>query len=195
MHALVTAALALLMLAAGPSPAAAGPQLIPAAPQPSAAALTQGLAVRYAYPPDVKSLGHAAAALRKDAAAGPPLAGLDYPDTNPGQPALTSRKAEFVAAEITGYLHFDAPGLWRLEFHSNDGLDVTLGQLRIYTRDGRAPCDTGGWVEVTIPEPGWYPLHATFFQRLGTSCLMLRRESPSGVRSWTSAADYGFRPG
>ena len=185
-----TAALAAVMALASAAEAAQF-RLIPAAPQPEA--LEPGLAVRYAYPADVKSLGDARNYIRRGAEPGEPLAGLDYPDTRIGEKALTSRRAEFVAAEIKGYIRFDAPGTWRLEFHSNDGLEVNLGGQRLYVHDGRHPCETQGWVAVEVPAAGWYPLEAGWFQRLNTSCLMLRVEGPDGTRRWTNVSDYGFR--
>ncbi|MEO0682617.1 MAG: hypothetical protein AAF192_19625, partial [Pseudomonadota bacterium] len=168
--------------AAAPASAAAASRA--AAPQP-------GLNVAYAYPPDVKSLDQARRALAKGASRGAPLIGLDYPDTEPGEPALTSPAATLVAARIDGYMRFDAAGTHRLEFHNNDGFEIAIGGAPVYRHDGRHPCETGGWVEVSVPEPGWYAVEATFFQRHNTSCLMLRWETPDGARAWAPPSIWG----
>ncbi|MEM9010756.1 MAG: hypothetical protein AAGE18_05975 [Pseudomonadota bacterium] len=159
--------------------------LSPAQPQPNEASLSPGLAVSYAYPGDVRSLADAERN-RSRAVPGPALVGLDYVDTARGVNALTSDRSEKVVAFIRGYMRFDSAGEYRLEFHSNDGLRVEIGGAEVYRSDYRHPCETEGWETVSIPEPGWYPLEATFFQRLQTSCLMLRWEDPDGNRAWTS---------
>lgn len=184
------AALACALVAA---PAAAQPvALTPASPQPTN--VLPGLNVSYAYPSDVKSLAQARYSLRNGGSRGEPLIGLDYPDNEPNQPTLTSPASTHVAARITGYLRFDAAGVHRLEFHNNDGFEIAIGGQHVYRYDGRHLCGTNGWVEVSVPEPGWYPIEATFFQRLNTSCLMLRWETPGGGRAWAPPSVWG-RPG
>lgn len=170
--------LAALFCLAALSPAWAGAPLAPASPQPDPALLAPGLAVRYAYPSDVRSLHDARSWLKRSAEAGPPLSGLDYPDA--GGKALTSRQVQRVIADITGYIRFDAAGDYKLEFQSNDGLEVEIGGTRVYRDDNRHPCSSRGARTVTVPQPGWYALHALFFQRLNTSCLRLRWQPPGG---------------
>lgn len=87
--------------------------LTPADPQPDPATLTEGLAVKYAYPPEVKSLRDAEHWL-ENAEPGEPLSGLKYIDTAEGEMTLTSTQATRVAAEITGFVHFSRPGRTRL---------------------------------------------------------------------------------
>lgn len=158
-------------------------RLAPAAPQPEAPA--PGLSVRYAYPGDVQSLSEAEAT-EGQAEPGPPLIGFDYPDTYAGEDALTSRRAERVVAFIDGWLNFPEAGVWRVQFHSNDGLEVRIGGAEVYRHDGRHGCETLGWqTELEIPEPGWYPLEAVWFQRQGTSCLLMEWSPPSGEMGWT----------
>ncbi|MEO1000024.1 MAG: hypothetical protein AAFW69_05395 [Pseudomonadota bacterium] len=157
----------------------------PAAQQPTSA--TPGLAVRYAYPGDVRSLAQAERE-RNQAEPGPPLQGFDYPDTFRGQPALTSERSTRVVAFFEGYMLFDQVGVHRLQFHNNDGLRVAIGGETVYVYDGRHPCESNGWVEIDVPEVGWYPVSGTFFQRMETSCLMLRMEEPDGTRRWTDVS-------
>lgn len=167
-------------------------RLSPADPQPEG--LTAGLAVKYAYPGDVQGLSDAENA-RRDAEDGPPLIGFDYPDSIRGAKALTSRRSTRVAAFIEGYVHFDTPGVWRMQFHSNDGLAVRIGGQDVYRHDGRHTCTTIGWkADYEVPVAGWYEVKATYFQRLATSCLMMQWRPPGGRMSWTPTNVYGFKP-
>lgn len=183
-------------MALGAAAAFAGPTaLTPASPQPDAAALKPGLGVVYAYPPEVRTLDQAKSWLPYGTEPGPPLIGFDYIDTAPGENALTSNRAEYVVASITGFIRFDKPGTYRLEFQSNDGLDVFIGGAHVYRYDGRHPCESSGWVEVSAPEAGWYPLEALFFQRLNTSCLLMQWEPPGEATEWTPNDAFAHIPG
>lgn len=188
----LAAALALAAAALLPAAAAAQIALKPASPQPAADALSPGLAVDYAYPGDIRFLGQADTALRREGEAGPPIVGLDYPDGGEGAPVLTSERTLRVAAAIRGYLRFDQAGTWRLEVHSNDGIDLAIGGAKVDKFDGRRRCESNGWIEVEVPEPGWYPVRAIYFQRLGTSCLMMRWEKPDGMRQWTPRTAWAY---
>ncbi|HKK37405.1 MAG TPA: hypothetical protein VJ994_14005 [Paracoccaceae bacterium] len=188
------AAAAAITILATAAAAAAQTPVRPALPQPSASALEPGLAVRYAFPAEVRFLGHAVAALRREGEPGRPLVGLDYPDQGLGQPTLTSGRGEFVAAEIEGFVEFDQPGTWRLEIHSNDGVSVDIGGSAVDSFDGRRTCDTNGWVEIEVPEAGWYPVEVLFFQRYNSSCLMMRWEKPDGTREWTPQSAWAYLP-
>lgn len=193
-RAAATAFAALAALAAAVGPAAAQIPLRPAAPQPDEASLKPGLAVRYAFPADLRWLGSAITALRDSGRPGQPLVGLDYPDKGLGQPTLTSSKAEFVAAEIKGFVRFDQAGVWQLEVHSNDGVALEIGGAAVDRFDGRRTCETNGWISVNVPSPGWYPVDAIFFQRYNSSCLMMRWQKPDGTREWTPQSAWAFTP-
>ena len=188
--ALSAAAALAALLAAGAAPAQTA--LSPAAPQPDPAALSPGLSVVYAYPPDVRGLYDAGEWLESGNEPGPPLVGIDYMDSEPGAPILTAKRAEYVVAGIAGYLRFDAPGTWALEVHSNDGISVKLGGAEVDRFGGRRPCDTNGWVEVSVPEAGWYKLDALFYQRRNTACLMMRWRKPDGTEEWTPQSAWAF---
>lgn len=148
--------------------------LTPANPQPSAASLTPGLAVKYAsLSSDTRDLARAARAIDRKAKPGTPLRGLSYDDTNEGDPTLTSGKATFVGAEITGYIKFDSPGTYTLDFLNNDGLIMNIGGQQVARYDGVHACGYAGEIEVNVPQAGFYALQATYFQRKGTACLMM----------------------
>ena len=164
-------------------------KLTPADPQPSD--LQPGLSVRYAYPSDVKNLRGAARALQRKSEVGPPLAGLDYRETDVGQKVLTSKRDENVAADIHGVVKFDAPGIYTIDFLTNDGLRAQVGGQIVGEYDGRQPCEETFAVEVEVPAAGWYPLEALYFQRTRTACLHMRA-GPAGKRlNWMPDTAFG----
>ncbi|WP_298921621.1 PA14 domain-containing protein [uncultured Roseobacter sp.] len=167
-----TAALA-VALTVPASAYAAALDLSPADPQPSASNLNPGLAVSYAFPGDVRTVKDARNALKRKKKAGPPLAGLSYDDTEDGDLTLTSGKATKIAAEISGYIKFDTPGTYVLDFLNNDGLEISIGGHIVGYFDEVHACGYAGEQEVNVPEAGYYALEATYFQRKGTACLMM----------------------
>jgi PA14 domain len=171
-------------------------KLVLANPQPTASQLKNGLSVRYGYAADgqhIKSLADAAATLRARSEPGPPLTGLDYRDTQEGERTLTSKRALNVAAAISGYVRFDKPGNYEIDFLTNDGLRVTIGGQQVGLFDGRQPCDTTRIVEVQVPEAGWYQLEALYFQRLGTSCLHMRIAPEGGSLNWVPNSAFAYK--
>ena len=178
---------ALGMMAGG---ALAQATLSPANPQPSG--LKSGLAVTYAFPVDVKLLSHAEAALKQAPVRGKPLAGLSYPEIQGGT-ALTSGKQHSVAAAIKGYIKFDEAGTYRLRFFTNDGLNMAIGGVRVGYETDRTPCSSTGWVNVSIPQAGWYPLNGLWFQRLSNSCLEMEWQTPSGQKGAVPNSAFGYK--
>lgn len=152
-----TTILSVCAMLCAPASFAGSLKLTPANPQPSG--LTQGLAVSYAYPSDVKTLQQAAKYAKK-AKLGAPLAGMDYIDTADGDKTLTSKQAHHVVADISGYVKFDAAGEYTIDFLSNDGLKVEIGGQEVAFFDGRHPCEESEATTVTVPSAGWYTLSA-----------------------------------
>lgn len=178
------AAIVAAVLCAGT--AFAGPiRLEPANPQPN---VKPGLAVKYAYPQDVKNLAQAKRAAKR-AKAGPALAGLDYRDSAEGDNTLTSKQAYRVVADISGYVKFDAPGTYAIDFLTNDGLQVWISGEEIVRKDGRFSCQPTDEVEVEVPQAGWYPIKALYFQRQGTACLHMR--AGTGAPDWMPNKAFG----
>lgn len=169
----------------------AGPlTLSPADPQPSAP--QAGLAVEYAYPDDVKSLRDAYIALGIGAEPGTPMtAGLDYLSSDDEPMALTSKKETKVAARITGYVKFDAAGTYTLDVYSNDGLELSIGGQEVAKVDEKRACDPIGAVEVNVPEPGWYAVEALYWQRKGSSCLIMEVSQDGGEADVLPAENFG----
>ncbi|TDK42392.1 hypothetical protein [Antarcticimicrobium luteum] len=168
--------------------------LTPANPQPGG--VSGGLSVSYGYAPDgqdIRNLADAGAVLRKGAQRGPALRGLDYADSDPGAPTLTSQRDENVAASITGYIRFDAPGVYEVDFYTNDGLDARIGGQRVGFFDGRQACDSTYVTEVEVPQAGWYSFEATYFNRLNTSCLMMRWGKKGKQLKWVPNGAFGHK--
>jgi len=161
-------------------------ELTLADPQPTD--LAPGLAVSYFYPPDVKTLEQAAE-FAKRATPGAPLAGLDYQDTKEGEKTLTSDSEHHVVAKITGYVKFDAPGSYTVEFLSNDGLQASVGGQEVIFFDGRHPCEPGDPAKVNVPAAGWYDLEALYFQRTGSACLHML--AGIGEPDWMPNSAFG----
>ncbi|WP_170482120.1 PA14 domain-containing protein [Ruegeria arenilitoris] len=166
-------------------------RLQPASPQPNAKA---GLNVKYAWegnpPRKIQNLSKVKSLLKK-AKPGQPLRGLDYRDTNEGDPVLTYNQAFNVAAEITGYMKFDSPGIYELETWSNDGIDAWIGGQQIGYVNGRQPCEANQRTEVEVPQAGWYQLRISYFQKYGTSCLMMKSGKKGGRITWTPNNVFG----
>jgi len=163
----------------------------PADPQPKR--LKDGLSVVYAYPEaQLYSLSDAAIALEDSGRKGKPLAGLNYPDTNEGDLVMTARREYQVAAQIKGYVRFDAPGTYDIDFLANDGLQVTLGGQQVALYDGVHGCETTRVTQVQVPAAGWYDLVAVYFQKKGTSCLQMRMASGGGLAVMPDSA-FGYK--
>ena len=192
MRKVLVAAISAMALIVGTALAAAPLKLKPASPQPGG--LRAGLAVVYGYPPDgqhIKTLADARSALRSGAEGGRPLAGLDNRDTAKGQVTLTSKRAENVAARITGYVRFDQPGVYDIDFLTNDGLDISIGGQKVGYFNGRQTCDVIVGTQVEVPQAGWYKLEATYFNRLNTSCLHMRWAPEGGKLGWVPNSVFG----
>lgn len=173
------------------SSAVAAPlKLQPASPQPSPKA---GLNVKYVgtgTQRKIRNLTHAKQLLPK-AQLGQPLIGLDYRDTNEGEDVLTFDHHYNVAAEITGYMRFDSPGVYELETWSNDGIDAWVGGQQIGKVNSIQGCEANQRTEVEVPKAGWYPLKIIYFQKLGTSCLMMKSGKKGERFTWTPNDVFG----
>ncbi len=184
-------ALAAVAAVIGSTAMSAPLKLQPANPQPNAKA---GLNVKYAWegnpPRKIQNLAKVGFLLKK-AKAGPPLRGLDYRDTSDGDPVMTFNEAYNVAAEITGFIRFDSPGIYELETWSNDGIDAYVGGQQIGYVNGRQGCEANQRTEVEVPKAGWYPLNIKYFQKYGTSCLMMKWGKAGEKMKWTPNSAFG----
>lgn len=155
----------------------------PAKPQPTADQLQPGLAVGYSIG-YVQRLGEIVAPKNHDA---PPLEKLDY--VGDGK-VLTAEYEMGVSADIRGFIKLDAPGLWKFQVTSNDGVRVTLGGKKILEDDYVHSDRVSDLVTVEVKEPGWYPLHVLYFQRKGTYALQLFWQKPGGAKEIVQAEAF-----
>lgn len=190
MKTIVTGAVTALAVFAA-SAALAAPQLKPASKQ---SGMKSGLSVKYAWagnpPAKIQSLS-AAKSMLGSAKTGTPLRGLDYRDTNEGDPVLTYSKAMNVAADIRGYIRFDAPGVYEIETWSNDGVSAQIGGQMVGKVDGRQGCEANQRVAVEVPQAGWYDLRVSYFQKYGTACLMMKWGKQGQKLQWVPNSAFG----
>lgn len=156
--------------------------------------IKSGLSVKYAWggnpPSKIQSIS-AAISMLGSAKSGSPLRGLDYRDTNEGDPVLTYNQTYNVAADIRGYIKFDSPGTYELETWSNDGIDATIGGVNVGRVDGRQGCEANQRVTVEVPQAGWYDLRIRYFQKYGTSCLMMKWGKKGQGMAWVPNSAFG----
>ncbi|WP_170419157.1 PA14 domain-containing protein [Ruegeria atlantica] len=168
-------------------------KLEPANPQPSG--LKSGLNVKYAWggapPAGIQSVTSAKSLLQSGAEPGKPLRGLDYRDTRKGDPVLTHPEHYNVAADISGYIRFDAPGVYELETWSNDGVETIIGGHQVSGTTGRQPCRSNVRSEVEVPQAGWYELKMVYFQKYSTACLMMKWGKSGEKLKWVPNDVFG----
>ena len=184
-------AFALGLLAAA-SVAAAPAKLSPASKQ---SGFQRGLSVKYHYvgPPPLKiqSLSEAKSTLSK-AKPGSPLRGLDYRDVGPEAPTLTHKEGQNVAADIRGYIKFDAPGIYVIEVWSNDGVEAQISGKTVGYFGGRQACSGNVRTEVEVPKAGWYPLKIAYFQKYSNKCLMMKWGKKGEKLKWVPNSAFGY---
>ncbi|MDP6590563.1 MAG: PA14 domain-containing protein [Alphaproteobacteria bacterium] len=168
-------ALSLAISLALHTPAAFADGARPADPQPEASALEPGLAVDYYYLKLEKLddlynwLDH------KKPDRGAPLANLDFVSGQKG-PVLGVDSGALVAAIITGFVRFPESGQFKLLALVNDGMRLWVGQGSDtpILEDPRKLSDRlVGPADITVEADLWYPMKLEYFQKKGTSALVL----------------------
>jgi hypothetical protein len=171
--------------------------LTPLTPQPDAAALKPGLAVKY-YSTLVRHIDELKAFMSGEKGqAGEPIPMLDY---NVGEdPMLTSERNQGLGAHITGLIRFKEPGTYTFVAMTNDGYELNIGDRFILADPDVHPDQQSDIVKVEITEPGWYPTEMFYFQRKGTSTLELYWrppwEDPGAGFSLVPAETFAHLPG
>ncbi len=159
----------------------------PVQPQPEADALVPGLAVDYIYGDyhDIDEL-YQLMATGTAPGVGSPLPALNY-RTSEGKNVLTTKFQRFVGAHINGFIKFPAEGAYSLLVTSNDGVRFQLGGQMIWEDPDIHPDRESDPIEVNVVAPGWVALDVGYFQRKGSSALILKWKAPG-------AADYVVVP-
>ena len=102
-----------------------------------------------------------------------------------GKPVLNQRHKDFVAAIITGYIHFSSPGTYMFKIRSNDGVRVAIGGLTVLEDPKPHPDRTSDAVPVKASEVGWVPIEVVFFERRGSWAIEL---------TWQQGGDFNAVP-
>jgi hypothetical protein len=191
MRSVFTVLLAAAALCLGTLASAQAVSLTPANPQPGG--VKKGLYVIYGESPTkFRQLSHARQIVGSMGKPGRPLRGLDYWDTIEGEPVMTSKQTYHVAADIKGYIRFNAPGTYDLEFFVNDGIEARISGQSVAYYDGIQGCDSTGVTTVQVPKAGWYDLDILYFQKAGTSCLMMKWAKQGGKLDWVPNSAFGY---
>jgi len=108
----------------------------------------------------------------KKAKPGEPLPNLSYSGGD-GKKVFRTKHGNFVALFITGLLHFPDAGTYSLRARSNDGIRVSIGGS-ILLEDSKPHGDRDTEpAQVSISEPGWYPIEVIWYERKGSYVLNL----------------------
>jgi hypothetical protein len=170
------ACLAVILAVSATQSAVAAEAPKPLTPQPDAAALKPGLAVKY-YATFVRHIDELKRFMSGNKGeSGEPIPMLDY---NVGEdPMLTSDRSQGLGAHITGLIHLKEPGTYTFVAMTNDGFELNLGDTFILTDPDVHPDQQSDIVKIEITEPGWYSTEMFYFQRKGTSTLELYWRPP-----------------
>lgn len=155
------------------------PSPSPANPQPAAAALKDGLAVRYYF----NRFTHIAELedwmRTDDGMAGKPLPMLDY-DMGIGN-VLTSTASDLVGARITGFIELAQTGTYTFRITSNDGVRLSIGGVAMYEDPEIHPDTASPPLVMQVSEAGWYPLEILYYEKKGTAALKLAWQPPGST--------------
>lgn len=160
--------------------------IAPIEPQPGDDTLKPGLAVTYFYG-DYREMAGDGVQIdalyeqmkSEDGGEGDPLPALNY-RTQEGKNVLTSKFGKFVGAHITGFLKFPEAGAYTLTVTSNDGVRFHLDGKMLHEDPDVHPDRESEPLEVSVAKPGWVALDIGYFQRKGSSALILKWKGPAG---------------
>lgn len=159
----------------------------PADPQPDAADLAPGLAVRYYY----ARLTHIDRLVEwiemEKGVEGPPLPKVNHA-AGIGD-VLTSRGSDMVGALITGFIRFDTAGTYTFHVTSNDGVRLTIGGVMMHEDPRIHPDTLSPPLVMPVAAPGWYPIEILYYEKKGTSTLILEWTPPDGPGRQVVPAD------
>ena len=170
--------------------------LNPVVPQPPEQVTQAGLAVTY-WGVKVRWIDEFVRNARQvPGMPGEPLLALNYPDKGAGAKVLGTRYAMLVGAMIDGMLHLDVAGEYQLAAVANDGIRIYLDGKMIVDDPGVRPSEFTDITAVNVDQPGWYQLHAEYFQRKGTAALEFywKRPDQSGEMVVIPASAYAHIP-
>ena len=148
----------------------------PAAPQPDAAKLQDGLATHY-Y---ASAFDHIDELIDwtdyRDGQAGEPISGLSH-RAGKGD-VLTSGSSDRVGAVISGQLRIPEPGTYQLSVTVNDGARIYLGGALVHDDPKVGPDRTVESQPFQIGQAGWYPIKIWYYEKRGGSTLDVQWKTP-----------------
>jgi len=106
---------------------------------------------------------------------GAPLANLNFVANEQG-PVLSSDRGSVIVAVITGFVRFPESGKFKLLALVNDGMRLWVGQdnSKPVLDDPRKLSDRlVGPADISVEAGVWYPMKLEYFQKKGTSALVL----------------------
>ncbi len=152
-------------------------------PQPEAAAVQPGLAVRYYFAMFDFMWEMERLVRSRDGHPGEPILKIDTFFEEYDEKVFTSDRSQGVGALINGLINFPEAGLYHLAVLSNDGIRIELGGKFLFEDpdkhlNGNRLSDP---IPVEIAEAGWYPININYFQKKGTWALDLLWSKPGEV--------------
>jgi len=140
------------------------------------ASVKQGLPIyfRYSFYRHINQMASDAVMI-SEGEAGQPVAFLDHQFQGN---VFDSQRSKGVGVFLTGYLKMETPGIYRFKAISNDGIQVIVNGERVVFDPAVHSDRFSETGEVTISDPGWYPLTVKYFQRKGTARLTLYWQPP-----------------
>ncbi len=109
-------------------------------------------------------------AAHKDSIPGEPLSHVDFRGGD-GKPVLNQKHKNFVAAVITGFVHFSSPGTHMIRVRSNDGVRVAIGGLTVHEDPKPHANRLSEPVPVKVSQAGWLPIEIIYYERKGSWAL------------------------
>ena len=72
---------------------------------------------------------------------------------------------------MQGFINFSEPGTYGLQFLSNDGVELFIGEELTISDPKQHSDQLSEKAIVSISKAGWYPVRIDYFQRKGTAAL------------------------
>ena len=141
--------------------------------QPSAAQITNGLAINYFYEffDHIDELEN-----RSGGKKGEPLKNLSH-RTIDGK-VLTANRVMGVGCHIRGLIHLDSKGTYIFRIESNDGVKLKIGDIEMWKDPEIHGNRWSDKLHFVVEQSGWYSFWMNYYQRKGTSAIQLAWTPP-----------------
>lgn len=146
--------------------------LAPVSPQPAESEMTPGLGVYFFKNYTSKSLTSLTQGYAGKGKSGAPIAQINHQFPK-GENLYDSGKKNSLGVRMKGMIHFPEPGKYTLRALVNDAVRVYVGEQMVIDDPKFGSDRDTAPAELTITQPGWYPLMVEYFQRKGSATLKL----------------------